>query len=56
MLTLYIENTGTVNGVTDYKYVVMTDAEKIAEGRIKGHKWSDGWRQLVKMIAEESHE
>jgi hypothetical protein len=52
MLTLYIRNVRTKNDIADYKYLVMVNAEKIAEGKIKGHKRSDGWKPLVKRIAE----
>jgi len=52
MLSLYIRNTKTVKGIADYEYIVMVNAEKIAEGKIKKHKRSDGWKPLVKRIAE----
>jgi hypothetical protein len=52
MLNIYIQNVKTVKGIADYKYLVMVNAEKIAEGKIKGHKRSDGWKPLVKRIAE----
>jgi hypothetical protein len=36
MLTLYIQNVKTVKGIADYKYIVMVNAEKIAEGKVRG--------------------
>jgi hypothetical protein len=52
MLTIYIRNIKTVKDISDYEYLVMVNAEKIAEGKIKGHKRADGWKPLVKRIAE----
>jgi len=52
MLTLYIRNVKTKNNIADYEYIVMVNAEKIAKGTIKKHKRSDGWKPLVKRIAE----
>jgi hypothetical protein len=52
MLTLYLRNVKTVKDVADYEYIVMVNSEKIAEGKIKKHKRSDGWAKLVKRIAE----
>ena len=54
MLTVYIRNIKTVKGIADYEYIVMVNAEKIAEGKVIGHKRKDGWAPLVKRIAEES--
>jgi hypothetical protein len=53
MLTLYIQNVKTIDDIATYNYVVMVNAEKIAEGKIKGHRRSDGWVPLVKRIAEQ---
>jgi hypothetical protein len=53
MLTLYIQNVKTKNGIADYKYLVMVNSEKIAEGEIKKHKRADGWAILVKRIADQ---
>jgi hypothetical protein len=53
MLTLYVRNIKTVRGVANYEYIVMSDAEKIAEGTVKGHRRKDGWRPLVKKIVEQ---
>jgi hypothetical protein len=52
MLTLYIRNVRTKNDIADYEYLVMVNAEKIAEGKIKKHNRADGWKPLVKRIAE----
>jgi hypothetical protein len=53
MLTIYLQNIKTVNDIADYKYIVMVNAEKIAEGKVKKHKRSDGWVPLVKRICEQ---
>jgi hypothetical protein len=53
MLSLYIQNVKTVKDIADYEYIVMVNAEKIAEGKIKKYKRSDGWASLVKRIAEQ---
>lgn len=54
MLELYIRNVlHRKTDIDDYEYVVMINAEKIAEGKIKGHKRSTGWAPLVKRIAEQ---
>ena len=53
MLTIYLRNIKTIKGIADYEYVVMVNAEKIAEGKVKGHKRSDGWVLLVKRICEQ---
>jgi hypothetical protein len=52
MLTLYIRNIKTVKDISDYEYLVMVNAELIAEGKIEGHNRADGWKPLVKRIAE----
>jgi len=51
MLSLYIRN---ISGkpISDYEYVVMADAEKIASGKILKHRRSDGWAKLVRRIAD----
>ena len=49
MLEIYIRNVG----ISNYEYIVMINAEKIAEGEVKGHKRSSGWVPLVKRIAEQ---
>lgn len=41
MLTLYIRD------IADYEYVVMINAEKIAEGKVLKHRRKDGWAPLV---------
>ena len=50
MLEIYIRNTRTKNDIADYEYVVMINAEKIAEGKILRHRRGDGWGKLVKRI------
>jgi hypothetical protein len=52
MLSVYIRNIRTVKGIADYEYLVFTNAEKIAEGKIKKHNRADGWKPLMKRIAE----
>lgn len=56
MLTLYIRNVSGLKPISNYKYAVMVNAEKIAEGMVKGHFREDGWAKLVSLIAEEAEE
>jgi hypothetical protein len=53
MLVLYIRNTSNCAPISDYEYVVMVNAEKIAEGKVLKHKRKDGWQPLVKRICEQ---
>lgn len=54
MLAIYIQNIKTTkSGIADYRYIVMVNAEKIAEGKISKHKRADGWQPLVKRIVEQ---
>ena len=53
MLEIYIRNIGDKKGISNYEYIVMINAEKIAGGKIKKHKRVDGWAKLVKRIAEQ---
>ena len=48
MMTLYTRN---LDGkpVSTYEYIVMVNAEKIAEGKVK-HRRTDGWAILVSKI------
>lgn len=55
MLTLYIRNITGLADISDYEWVAMVNANKIAEGKVLGHVRADGWAQLVKRIAI-SHE
>ena len=52
MLTLYIHNISKCAPASDYEYVVMVNAEKIADGVIRNHTRTDGWEPLVKSISE----
>lgn len=52
MLTLYIRNITHCKPVSDYEYIVMVNAEKIAEGTVTGHKRADGWQKLIRLIAD----
>ena len=56
MLTLYIRRLRNEQGIADYEYVVMVNAEKIAAGEVIGHRRDDGWAPLVKRIAEQNEE
>lgn len=51
MLAIYIRNISR-KPISDYEYVVMVNAEKIANGTVKGHRRKDGWAKLLKLIAE----
>jgi hypothetical protein len=51
-MEVYVRNIKTVEDIADYEYLVFINAEKIAEGKIKKHKRSAGWKPLMKRIAE----
>ena len=51
---IYIRNISNLKKISNYEYLVMVNAEKIADGKILNHRRSDGWQKLVKRIAEES--
>jgi hypothetical protein len=51
-MEVYVRKVKTVKDIADYEYLVFTNAEKIAEGKIKKHNRADGWKPLVKRIAE----
>jgi len=53
MLEIYVRNTGDKKGISDYEYIVMVNAEKIAGGKILKHRRKDGWVPLIKRIAEQ---
>ena len=53
MLEIYIRNLTRCKPLSDYEYIVMVNAEKIAEGKILKHKRKDGWVPLVKRIVEQ---
>jgi hypothetical protein len=54
MLTVYVRNIKTVKDIADYEYIVMVNAEKIAEGKVLKHKRSDGWVPLIRGIVEQN--
>jgi hypothetical protein len=56
MLTVYCRKVKTVKNIADYEYIVMVNADKIAEGKILKHRRSDGWAKLVKRIGEQGIE
>jgi hypothetical protein len=53
MLEVYVRNIKTVKDIADYEYIVMINAEQIAEGKILKHKRSDGWGPLVERIGKQ---
>lgn len=54
MLSIYIRNITGSNDMSDYKYIVMVDAEVLARGKITKHRRKDGWLQLLKRLIEEN--
>ena len=60
MLVVQIQNDGTGDqDVGHYDYVVSITASPtslvpLARGRIEGHKRADGWRTLLRLVADES--
>lgn len=56
MFSLYVRNISQCAPVSDYEYVAMVNAETIGGGTIKGHKRAEGWRELVRKIAEQGGE
>lgn len=50
MLTLYIRNITNTGDIANYEYIVMVNAEKIAEGKVYNHHRADGWKKLVEKI------
>jgi len=53
MLEIYVRNIKTKNDISNYEYLVMVNAEKIAEGKILRHRRKDGWMPLIKRIVEQ---
>jgi len=54
MLELYIRNVlHRKTHIADYEYIVMVNAEKIAEGKVLKHRRKDGWVPLVRRIVEQ---
>jgi hypothetical protein len=37
----------------EYKYWVDVNGHTIAKGMVTGHKRSDGWKMLLKLLAEQ---
>lgn len=50
MLSLYIRNISNTYDVANYEYIVMVNAEMIAEGKVYSHHRADGWKKLVEKI------
>jgi len=50
MLSLYIRNISNTYDVANYEYIVMVNAETIAEGKVYNHHRVDGWKKLVEKI------
>ena len=53
MLEIYVRRIKPKKDKAYHEYLVFVNAEKIAEGKVRGHKRSDGWVSLVKRIAEQ---
>jgi hypothetical protein len=55
MLIIKIQNDGTGNvKVGNYRYTVMVNNDTIDCGYIIGHKRTNGWRTLVRMLLNRS--
>ena len=53
MLSVTFRNDGTGDAETGYYDVVVTvNGIVISRERIEGHRRADGWRELVRMLAE----
>jgi len=53
MLIILFRNDGTGDQDTaNYEVTVRVNAFELARERIEGHKRADGWRELVRMLAE----
>ena len=53
MLLVTFHNDGTGDQDTgNYEVTVSINTATISRERIKGHKRSDGWRELVRLLAE----
>ena len=53
MLTINIRNDGTgTDAVANYTYCAMVNRKVIAIGEVKNHNCADGWRELVRRVAE----
>ena len=54
MLTINIRNDGTgPDNAANYAYFVLVNSKVIAMGEVKNHNRADGWRELVRRVAEE---
>jgi len=61
-LIVIVTNISSLAPVSDYNYEVLVGdgtperSLVIARGQVKGHKRSDGWKQLVKRVLDDSNE
>ena len=53
IVTITNDKSGTLTS-RNYEYGVYVNKNKIAQGRVEGHDPKDGWKGLVKQLAEES--
>jgi hypothetical protein len=59
MLMVQLRNISDMALISDYEYSVLVtlrdgSLKTIAEGNIKGHVRTDGWRDLVQRVLDES--
>ena len=53
MLSVTFRNDGTGDAETgNYEVVVRVNTVVISRERVEGHRRADGWRELVRMLAE----
>lgn len=54
MLIVHVHNEGTrPDNTADYTYKVYVNQKEIASGEVSGHQRSDGWRELLRRVADE---
>jgi hypothetical protein len=52
MLAVYIRNISNLRKISDYEFLVMLNAQCIDRGIVKGHKRTDGYKELLRKIAD----
>ena len=52
MLTVRIGNKSQLAAVSDYDVKVFINFDLIADGEVLGHTRADGWRDLLRKIAD----
>jgi hypothetical protein len=55
MLAVYVHNIKTLDNISDYEYVVMVNARKIAQGTVQNHDRANGWKPLVRKVINDKN-